>query len=78
MPLTTVHKWGNGLGILIPKVYARTLDLRRGSKIELVLGEDSLELKPVKSYRIDDLLDGYTGPPPEEYDWGKPQGKEVW
>jgi antitoxin MazE len=75
---TTVQKWGNGLGILIPKAYVRSLDLQRGSKVELILEEDNLKLKPVKSYRIEHLLSDYAGPPPLEYDWGKPQGKEVW
>jgi antitoxin MazE len=78
MSTTTVHKWGNGHGILIPKQYFEKMGLKRGDKVDLTLVDGKLEVRPVKSYRIEDLLEGYTGPPPAEYDWGKPMGKEMW
>jgi antitoxin MazE len=78
MTTTTVHKWGNGLGVLIPRQLAEKLKLGRGAKVDLALHDDVLELRPIKSYRVEDLLRDYTGPKPTEYEWGEPMGKEMW
>jgi antitoxin MazE len=78
MATTTVHKWGNGHGILIPRQYFEEMGLKRGDKVELTFTDNRLEVRAVKSYRIEDLLEGYTGPKPGEYDWGEPAGKEMW
>ncbi|MDR0515099.1 MAG: hypothetical protein LBG81_08070 [Coriobacteriaceae bacterium] len=74
----TVHKWGSGLGVQLSKPIADALGLRRGSKVELSMCGDELRVRPLKSYRIEDLLRDYDGPSPDEYDWGAPAGKEVW
>ncbi|MDR0500269.1 MAG: hypothetical protein LBG97_03350 [Coriobacteriales bacterium] len=75
---TTVHKWGSGLGVQLSKPFADALGLRRGSKVELSMIGDELRVRPIKSYRIEDLLRGYDGPSPDEYDWGSSAGKEIW
>ena len=78
MSTVTLSKWGNGQGILLPKQLCEKLGLQIGDKLKIDAQEGKLTIKPVKSYRIEDLLEGYTGPKPEEYDWGKPMGKEMW
>jgi antitoxin MazE len=78
MSTATIHKWGNGHGVLIPKQFLDALGLQKNDRVEVNLVDNKLELKPVKSYRIEDLLKGYDGPKPIEYDWGAPMGKELW
>jgi antitoxin MazE len=74
----TIHRWGNGHGILIPKRYLDELGLKRGDGVEVTLVDGGLEVRPAKSNRVEDLLRGYTGPRPSEYDWGQPAGEELW
>ncbi|MCL2655703.1 MAG: AbrB/MazE/SpoVT family DNA-binding domain-containing protein [Coriobacteriia bacterium] len=78
MATVTLSKWGNGQGILLPRQLREKLGLKLGDKLNVDAKDGTLTVKPTKSYRIEDLLDGYSGPKPEEYDWGKPMGKEMW
>jgi len=78
MSTVTLSKWGNGQGILLPKQLCEKLGLKTGDKLTVDAQEGKLIIKPEKSYRIESLLEGYTGPKPEEYDWGKPMGREMW
>jgi antitoxin MazE len=78
MSEATVHKWGNGQGILIPKRYLDQLGVGRGDRVEVTLVGGALEVRPARSHRVEDLLRGYAGPQPAEYDWGEPMGRELW
>jgi AbrB family looped-hinge helix DNA binding protein len=73
-----LSKWGNGQGILIPKSYCEKLNLKTGDKVNLVLEDDKITVEPARSFTIEALMKGYTGPKPQEYDWGTPMGKELW
>jgi len=75
-------KWGNSLGIRIPKQLARSIDAVEGT--ELIVKEEHkkliIERRKVKpKYELADLLSKIT---PEnqhaEVDWGKQIGSEVW
>jgi AbrB family looped-hinge helix DNA binding protein len=78
MATGTLKKWGNSQGILIPKSYCEQLAIRPGDKIDLSLDGDKITLRPEKEFTFSALMRGYDGPPPQEYDWGKPAGKELW
>lgn len=73
-----VQKWGNSLGIRIPKAIAVKVGLEEGSEIELDIEEGNLIIKP-KSKSLDELLSQIT---PEnlhsEIPTGKPEGRESW
>ena len=74
-----VKKWGNSLGVRLPKDLARQLQLREGSTLDLEMTEQGLLLKTRRyrsRLRIADLLENVG--PEEETDWGEPQGQEVW
>lgn len=78
---TSIAKWGNGQGIRIPKGILERLQWKNNERVELIVEEDELKIKPVRRKRktIQELFDGYG----EEYacqeiDWGEPVGKEVW
>lgn len=82
MTTVTAQKWGNSLGIRIPKDAADKIGIEQGSKMELTVveNEGSLVLKPKKvrkKYRLEDLLSQIT---PEnrhdEIDLGR-KGREL-
>lgn len=59
MTATTVQKWGNSLGVRIPKDIADKIKIHQGSEIEMSLKEDKIILMPKKPqirYSLDDLL----------------------
>lgn len=77
---TVINKWGNSLGVRIPKSIANKAGFEEGMEVEMKVEGDKITISPAKKkYQLDDLLIGVT---PEliegEYDWGQPVGKEVW
>lgn len=78
MSTATIHKWGNGHGILLPRGYLDQLGLGQGDKVELTMADGAIDVRPARSHRVQDLLRDYDGPRPVEYEWGAPQGREAW
>jgi antitoxin MazE len=77
---TQVSKWGNSLGIRIPKAYAEEMGLSEGSTVEVKLSGRKLVLTPARpEYALEELVARIT---PQnrhgETDWGEPVGKETW
>lgn len=61
MATVTAQKWGNSLGIRIPKDAADKVGIEQGSKMELsvIENEGTIILKPKKvrkKYNLEDLL----------------------
>ena len=60
MSTVTAQKWGNSLGIRIPKEAADRIGIGQGSEMELrVVGGESITLKPKrtpKKYTLEELL----------------------
>jgi len=76
-----IRKWGNSLGLRIPKSLAEQTGVREGSAVNLTVEEDRLVVTPVRveAYGLKDLLDKVTDDNlHDEVDFGDPQGKEVW
>lgn len=46
---TTIQKWGNSLGIRIPKRVAKKVGFEKGSEIEFVVVEDKIILRHVRN-----------------------------
>ena len=80
-----VSKWGNGLGILLPKQVVEKMELKAGDKLVLEMEDGVVTLKKesdvlvIPRYKLEDLLKGYEGYQNEEY-WKdvEPVGEEVW
>lgn len=72
-----LRKWGNSLGIRLPKIFAIQMGLRMGEEVDLELRKNTLVISPVDT--LDALLEGVS---PEnvhgETDTGKSVGKEIW
>jgi antitoxin MazE len=78
--MATVQKWGNSLAVRIPNQFAKNLGVRHGSEIELQLFDEEMVVKPVKTKpTLDNLLERAKGKtnPHLDYDFGKPEGKEI-
>ena len=79
--ITTIQKWGNSQGIRIPKVLLDTVDWKENERIIIIVKDDKLIMEKAKSKRknIKELFANYNEQyKPEEIDWGKPEGEEIW
>ena len=80
---TTVQKWGNSLGIRVPKAIAEQVQLKQGTQIEFDTSKGVLTLRPVRprrrsKYKLSELMAGYKGPSPYRFlDRDRPVGKEL-
>lgn len=73
-----IQKWGNSLGIRIPKTMAQKVGLCEGTPVEIILDDESIIIRP-RRYSLETLLSGVTpGNLHRELDTGKPVGREVW
>ena len=75
-----ISRWGNSLGIRIPKQLAEEVSLKEGDDIEIYCEENQLIIKPQRTrYTLEQLLEGMS----EEHlhgevDWGEGEGNEIW
>ena len=75
-----IGKWGNSLGIRLPKHISEALQLKAKDKVSCTVENGKLvlePLRPVKKYTLKELL-AKVEKPGEEVSWGKPEGEEVW
>lgn len=78
MTTGTLNKWGNSQGVIIPKDFCDRLGIKPGDKVNISLKDDKIIIEPEREFTLSALMAGYSGSLPEEYDWGKPTGKELW
>ena len=79
MSTVVAQKWGNSLGIRIPKEAAERAGIHQGSRIDLQVGKNGLiSLKPrKKDYTLEELVSRITpGNRHDETDWGT-EGQEL-
>ena len=75
-----IAKWGNSLGIRIPKSIADESCLSEGDEIKIACQGDRIVITPQKpKYTLEQLLEGMSEEHlHSEIDWGKPVGREYW
>jgi antitoxin MazE len=77
---TRIQKWGNSLGLRIPRTLAREIRVEAGAEVEVSVERGRLIIRPSPAARfhLKDLVAGIT---PEnrhgETDWGPPVGREL-
>jgi antitoxin MazE len=79
--LAKVQKWGNSLGLRIPRAFAADARLEPGSVVDVSLERGGLMVRPVrrKKYALADLLKGIAKRNLHgEVATGDPVGREVW
>ena len=78
---TRVQRWGNSLGLRIPKAFAAEVEIDAGSTVDLSVEDGELVVRPVPKlhYDIDELISGITPSNTHEpIDWGEAVGRESW
>ena len=76
----TIQKWGNSLAIRIPGSYAKDINLKQGTPVDLLKKADKIEIVPRKTkLNLRDLLSKITDENihGEEFAGGS-VGKEIW
>jgi antitoxin MazE len=80
---TSVQKWGNSLGIRIPKIVAEEAALQAGSVVELFRDADAIVVRLVRNrkprYRLEELARKINAKNRHaEVTSGRPRGREAW
>lgn len=81
MTSQVVAKWGNSLGIRIPRPIAEQIHLKEGTGVKFTVVDGGLMIQPQtkRKYTLDELLEGMTEDNfHPEVDMGTPVGNEVW
>ncbi len=82
--IQTLQKWGNSLGIRIPKTYLDELSWGEDTQVrESVVGGklviEAVTTPKIPKYKLKELLGGVTPETRhEEVDFGEPVGREIW
>ena len=79
--LTRVQKWGNSLGLRIPKSFAEEVSVEAGSTVDLSVADGELRIRPVrpKEYELKELLSEVREDNLHaEITTGDPRGRESW
>lgn len=77
---TKVQKWGNSLGVRIPRALADQVHIGEGSVVDIEEQDGTIVIRQVapKEYTLDELVAGITDENRHgEVDTGKAVGKEV-
>ncbi len=79
-----VAKWGNSLGVRLPKIAAEAIGAAPGREVDVLVERGEVRLKPLRTsprYRFEDLIAEMKrlGPEaePESVDWGPDVGVEI-
>lgn len=77
---TTIQKWGNSQAVRIPKALLEKAKLGNNDKVKIRVENGNLVISPVKQHKtLKERIAEYNGDYRcNEWDTGKPLGKEVW
>jgi len=77
--MTKILKWGNSLGLRIPKSFAKELDIEPNSEVDITVKDGRLIIRPVPrpAYDLVELLADVTQDNlHDEVEFGEPTGRE--
>jgi antitoxin MazE len=78
---TKIQKWGNSLGIRIPRSFSKEAGLDNGTTIEISLENDKIIINPIRKrkYLLEDLVNRVNSNNIHaEVETGNPVGGETW
>ncbi len=81
--VTRVQKWGNSQGLRVSKDLLEKVNISIGDAVQVSVRKGMILIKPVrqsrKKYDLRQLIakmpKGYQ---PDNEEWGKPMGREIW
>jgi len=81
--VTKIQKWGNSQGLRLARQILEDACISVGDDVELTVREGMIVIVPIRRIRgrqnlkelVSRIPKNYK---PEEMDWGKPAGNEVW
>jgi len=78
--LTQIARWGNSLGLRLPKSVALEAQLDEGDTVAVSVKNGAIVIRPNRpSYSLDKLVAKITPRNRHgETDWGRPVGDEAW
>ena len=79
--VTKIQRWGNSLGLRIPKSLAKDAGVEEGSPVDISIEGDRLVIQPVRPsrYELKDLVSQIREDNlHDEIPPGGPVGREVW
>ncbi len=81
--VTKVQRWGNSQGLRIARQVLEDARIAVGDDVDVVARDGMIVIAPVRRIRGKQSLRELVSRIPEDYgpeetDWGKPVGKEVW
>lgn len=79
--VTKIQKWGNSLGLRIPKSFAKDAGVEEGSPVDISIEGDRLIVQPVRptKYELKDLVSQIREDNiHDEIPTGRRAGREVW
>jgi antitoxin MazE len=78
---TKIQRWGNSLGLRIPRSFAEEAGVEAGSEVDLSVRDGDLVVRATKrrAYRLSELLEKVTARNLHgEVDTGEAIGREIW
>jgi len=74
-----IARWGNSLGLRIPKDVAEQAGLRAGSRVEIAAENGRIVIAPARRrYVLAELLEDMTPEAMHDaFDWGPDRGREI-
>lgn len=77
---TQIAKWGNSLGLRLPKSVAQAARLDEGDRVDVTVKNGAIVIRPSRrAYSLDALVSRITPRNRhDESDWGTPVGGETW
>jgi antitoxin MazE len=81
--ITRIQKWGNSQGLRLGRQVLEDACISVGDDVDVAAREGTIVIAPARRIRgkvslqelVSRIPENYR---PEETDWGKPLGKEVW
>ena len=77
---TRIAKWGNSLGLRLPKSVTQEARLDEGDKVDVSVRAGAIVIRPSRpTYSLEELVSRITAANRhDESDCGAPQGRETW
>ena len=77
---TQIAKWGNSLGVRLPKSVALEADIDAGDAVDVSVENGAIVIRPSRpTYSLEELVERITARNRHgESDWGEAVGHETW